>query len=107
MENLDKLKSARLSFIKMLGGGPQCHNGESHAEEEPVRILARNEPPEFECAECGKPAAWINVWEDYTLLCDECADVEYDEGFLPVVNSPRVGVCGYTGPYDPEVFEPQ
>jgi hypothetical protein len=27
--------------------------------------------------------------------CDTCSDDNDD--FLPIVNSPRVGVCGYTG----------
>jgi hypothetical protein len=33
------------------------------------------------------------------LLCDDCAaDHEHDEEmFLPVVNSPRIGMCGYSG----------
>ena len=29
------------------------------------------------------------------LFCDDCLDDDIDEGFLPVVNSPRVGVCAY------------
>lgn len=63
-----------------------------------VRVLARNEPPDYRCAVCEKPATWINVFEDYVLLCDECVDEEgYEEGLLPVVNSPRTGECGYTG----------
>lgn len=65
---------------------------------EQVRILARNEPPDYRCAVCQKPATWINVFQDYLLLCEECVIEEgYDEGLLPVVNSPRAGECGYTG----------
>jgi hypothetical protein len=67
-------------------------------EDEPIRILARNELPELQCETCGKPATLINVFENYALLCDECDETEgYGEGLLPVVNSPRIGVCGYTG----------
>jgi hypothetical protein len=67
-------------------------------KKETVQILARNELPDFRCEVCDKPAKYINVFEDYTLLCDECVVEEgYDEGLLPVVNSPRMGVCGYTG----------
>jgi hypothetical protein len=65
---------------------------------ETVRILARNEPPDYRCEVCGKPATIINVFEDYMLLCDDCVVEEgYDEGLLPLVNSPRTGQCGYTG----------
>jgi len=62
----------------------------------PIQVLARNDPPDYRCEICDEPATWINVFEDYALLCDAHAE-EYDEGLLPVVNSPRTGVCGYTG----------
>lgn len=70
----------------------------------PVRLMARNEPPEAECVNCGKPATQIDVYE-WEALCDECAE-EQAERTLPLVNSPRTGVCGYTGPRNPERFEP-
>jgi hypothetical protein len=68
-----------------------------------VRLLARNEPPVWPCAVCATPAS---------VICPFCADesnpfscrehmmehvCEEEETFLPVVNSPRMGVCGYTG----------
>jgi hypothetical protein len=85
------------------------HQGWIGKAEEPVRLLARNLPPEFGCIECGKPATKIHAWE-WVVLCDECAATktdEYDpEGLMPLVNSPRAGVCGYWGPMDPERFEP-
>jgi hypothetical protein len=64
-----------------------------------IMVLARNQLPELLCSVCGKPAAWIDTWGDYELFCEECGDAheESQEGFLPVVNSPRMGVCGYTG----------
>jgi hypothetical protein len=65
-----------------------------------VRVLARNVLPDLPCSVCGKPAAWIDTFGDYELYCEECGDArdeESQEGFLPVVNSPRMGVCGYTG----------
>jgi hypothetical protein len=68
----------------------------------PIRILARNEPPEILCVSCGKMATQLCSechWSGEGWLCDECAaehQCDFDM-FLPVVNSPRVGMCGYTG----------
>ena len=69
---------------------------------ESVRLLARNEPPLIPCGLCGKDAAWVCTQCIYTAegwLCDECADKHEcgENQLLPVVNSPRVGMCGYTG----------
>jgi len=68
-----------------------------------VRVLARNAPYQFKCEKCGKQATQLDTSEwPSVMYCDECAE-EYgnDEGyFLPVVNSPRMGVCGYSGEYD-------
>jgi hypothetical protein len=69
---------------------------------EPVRILARNEPPQILCEICGKIATQVCaqcIYEDKGWLCGKCAR-KHDCGvemLLPVVNSPRVGVCGYKG----------
>ncbi|MFH1930858.1 MAG: hypothetical protein ABIN18_04610 [Pseudomonadota bacterium] len=69
----------------------------------PVAILSRNEAPEIPCDECGKaPAVQICTecqWEGGGWLCQSCAENHEcsEEMFLPVVNSPRTGVCGYTG----------
>ena len=67
-----------------------------------VRVLARNEPPVIPCGNCGKPATEICVecaYSEQGWLCKECAAKHEcgEEMFLPVVNSPRTGVCGYTG----------
>lgn len=68
-----------------------------------IEVLARNEPPTIPCTSCGKMA--VHVCCECTCsgedgwLCGKCA-AEHDCGeemLLPVVNSPRVGVCGYTG----------
>ena len=67
-----------------------------------VQLLARNEPPTYPCYSCRKPATQICsqcAYEGTGLVCDACAS-EHECGedmFLPVVNSPRVGMCGYTG----------
>lgn len=68
-----------------------------------VRVVARNEAPSWLCDACGQPAAKV---------CVECANMGGgffcaihasaghrcgEEMLLPVVNSPRMGVCGYTG----------
>lgn len=60
--------------------------------------LARNEPPALECDVCGEPADQI-CSNCGGLVCDghrDEHDCEYSM-FLPTVNSPRMGVCGYTG----------
>ncbi len=68
-----------------------------------IKLLARNDPPDLRCSACGAPATQICPecdWEGKGLLCDACvSEHECPEDFLlPVVNSPRSGVCGYTGP---------
>ena len=72
-------------------------------KKKPIEILARNNPPEIPCDECGESLA-VEIctecqWDGAGWLCEVCAeDHECDESMmLPVVNSPRTGVCGYTG----------
>lgn len=63
-----------------------------------VEILAQNDMPEFYCNECGRLAEEI-CGECNELLCESCAK-EHECGedmFLPVVNSPRMGMCAYSG----------
>jgi hypothetical protein len=66
-----------------------------------VQLVARNEAPIWPCAVCGKPATTVCVEcaSDDALYCaDHAAGHECgEEMLLPVVNSPRMGVCGYTG----------
>jgi len=65
-----------------------------------IKIMARNEPPIIPCDICGKAATGIYTdWDGYEKwLCNECGKKQKDrEMMLPVVNSPRVGVCGCTG----------
>lgn len=68
----------------------------------PIQLLARNDPPVIPCGECGKSATHVCSQCSYEAegwLCDRCADEHKcgEEMFLPVVNSPRVGMCGYEG----------
>ncbi|MDZ7718006.1 MAG: hypothetical protein U5K72_04190 [Balneolaceae bacterium] len=75
----------------------------------PIFLMARNNLPEISCDECKKPAEWIDLpslYEtgEYVVLCTEHADSDsdlYEDECLPIVNSPRSGVCGYTGPAEP------
>lgn len=68
-----------------------------------IQIVARNAKPIIPCDECGvKPAVQICSecqWDEKGWLCEECSQNHScdDDMFLPVVNSPRTGVCGYTG----------
>lgn len=75
----------------------------------PIFLMARNKMPEIACAECGQPATHYCVEclienGEFTGLCDKHAAEhphdEYGEP-MPLVNSPRVGMCGYEGPADP------
>jgi hypothetical protein len=75
----------------------------------PVFLMARNNPPELVCMECDQPATWLChecQYEDDKegLLCDAHAEGHPHEdhgGPMPIVNSPRVGMCGYCGPAEP------
>jgi len=58
--------------------------------------------PEILCDVCGKTAKQICtdcIYDDNGLLCDKCAESHACETelLLPVVNSPRCGVCAYEG----------
>ena len=67
-----------------------------------IEILARNDPPAIKCESCGKLAAQVCsqcLWESPAWFCEQCAEKHEcgEEMLLPVVNSPRVGMCGYCG----------
>ncbi len=67
-----------------------------------IQILARNNPPIVACDVCGEPATSLCpqcIYEDNGCLCDACAKNHAcgEEMLMPLVNSPRAGVCGYTG----------
>lgn len=69
---------------------------------EKVRLLARNIPPVLPCSKCAAPAKWAHSWEydeetgQPLLYCGKHGKSTREEQ-LPVVNSPRMGVCGYEG----------
>jgi hypothetical protein len=76
--------------------------------DENVVLLSRNEPLEWLCDACKKePATQICIihgWDDDRIFCDKCAKKHAkkcpdfaDYASMLVVNSPRMGVCGYEG----------
>ncbi len=67
-----------------------------------VSVLARNIAPQYRCSYCSEIAVKICqecVSAGKGWLCEECAQKHPcgEEMLLPVVNSPRTGVCAYTG----------
>lgn len=79
---------------------------EGTAPDRSIRVLARNLPPPIACQTWGRPATQVCsqcIYEDAGWLCDACAAAHAcgEEMLLPVVNSPRVGLCSYTGPAEP------
>ena len=74
----------------------------------PILLMARNEMPSAGCAECGEPGArlCLECMEEMkdAVLCEAHAATHPHEDFgepVPLVNSPRLGICGYTGPAKP------
>ncbi len=70
--------------------------------EGPVVVLARNAPLEWTCSVCGAPATQVCPdceWKGTGFLCENCVPghARHADRLLPVVNSPRMGVCGYAG----------
>ena len=90
-----------IKFVAVRQGKPTT----SH----PIALMARNDPPEAHCIECERPASWLCVEclyenNEWGTLCDAHVETHpHDDygGPVPLVNSPRVGLCGYTGPADP------
>ncbi len=74
-----------------------------------IALMARNDPPEVHCVECERLASWLCMeclYEENEpgTLCDAHVETHPHEGYgepVPLVNSPRVGMCGYSGPADP------
>ncbi len=75
----------------------------------PIALLVRNQMPESACIECQQPAEWFcleclieaNVMG---TLCDTHAKIHAHADYgdpIRLVNSPRLGMCGYDGPAEP------
>lgn len=68
-----------------------------------IKLLMRNDPPPFSCASCKKaPEIICSMCGETTCAdCSEEHSCAIDEGdtymLMPLVNSPRAGVCGYEG----------
>lgn len=112
-------KSMRVRIDKVLGPGQACtydydfgsttelklkviSEYEVTGKGKEIKVLARNNPPVLVCSVCGKPATSVCsecIYNDQGYLCDDCAENHKcgEEMLLPVVNSPRTGVCAYTG----------
>lgn len=75
----------------------------------PIALLARNKMPEKPCDECGKAATHLCMECQFEhdqpgFLCDEHARNHPHDDYgepMELVNSPRLGMCGYEGPADP------
>ncbi len=74
-----------------------------------IILLSRNEAFEFKCSQCKNDADYINteaMYEtDYPFFCENCNDTQEDfdsEMILNIVNSPRMGVCGYDNDSEPK-----
>lgn len=112
-------KSMRVKIDKVLSPGQTCSyeydygtttdlklkvisEREVEAKGKAIQVLARNNQPMILCEVCGKPATSVCsqcIYDDRGWVCGTCAeDHECGEDMLlPVVNSPRVGMCAYTG----------
>lgn len=67
-----------------------------------IQLISRNDPPKLNCISCGKTATEICPicgWERKAWFCKNCVKRHKcgEDMALPIVNSPRTGVCGYTG----------
>jgi len=68
-----------------------------------INVLMQNEAPVFKCEICKKDASRICSY-CFETVCEKCMpshecvkNEEDDSMMLLLVNSPRVGVCGYDG----------
>lgn len=80
-----------------------CGYREGFRKREKLTLLSRNNPLEYLCDECGEKKATVIctecLYDGCGFLCDECGEAHDcgEEMQLPICNSPRFGVCGYTG----------
>ena len=76
--------------------------------EEDILLISRNEPLQILCDVCHKEPALhictVCTYEVASFFCEKCGEKhsedcpDFDDyAKMPVVNSPRMGTCGYTG----------
>lgn len=72
--------------------------------DEAIVLLSRNNMPDFICHDCEAAYSVFSSQEDGRIRCKSCFEKKKDEDpdfddemVLPVVNSPRMGVCAYEG----------
>lgn len=81
-------------------------------DEKGIYLLGRNMPLEHKCEFCSNKAEVQFIDLNYGaqgFLCNSCEkNMQSEEGeevyFSNIINSPRVGVCGYDGPADDIMF---
>ena len=110
---LDSVLTPGLKFRHEYDFGTTTHltlkviaEGEMPGRSKDLFLLARNNPLNIPCHKCKKPATHVCAQCIYegpqAWLCEDhmyrhkCGP----DMFLPAVNSPRVGMCGYTGGAD-------
>jgi len=100
------LSGSRLDYVYDFGSSTEMvvsHSGVIEAApEQGVRVVGRNEAPTWPCDVCGQPARMLCVecvYDGRGFCCETHAPEHLcgEDMLLPVVNSPRMGVCGYTG----------
>ncbi|ALO27269.1 hypothetical protein [Leptospira borgpetersenii] len=78
-------------------------------DEKDIKIIFRNKDVDFKCYHCHNKAEMICpfcIHNRSGLLCKsciknhECVEEEGEDLLLPLVNSPRVGECAYSGYQD-------
>ncbi len=104
-------KGVRLWYAYDFGSttelGIKCIDVYPTAVKEGIQLLSRNEPFNIPCDTCKKkPAIQLCTahWDGSDqFFCEDCAEKHQEEceeaeyALFPIVNSPRMGVCGYDG----------
>lgn len=72
------------------------------ARRQKAMLLAENFMPKYKCIRCGRRAELVTRMDmgpiengAFCMKCGAAAEEEGIEGLLPLLNSPRTGICGY------------
>ena len=103
-------KGVKLNYVYDFGTSTELKIqviGEHALSAKGVQLLTRNEPLEIFCDTCKKRAAanicTVHWGEDDAYFCESCYKKheatceEAEDYWMPIVNSPRMGECGYDG----------